>query len=235
MQGYERAVIRLFEHCEFTYDPGPPPRPNEPYAQDLVDIPWDDLSNKVIRGYWIRSVALHLRYTREACDDVFNYLRLMPDFLTRGWEAMPLEWQEDHLPVPVSDELRLHVFCLIAFSESIRDEIRSSLGDKARCLVPTLSSRRARSSDWVAALAGYLVTPGGLAESDALWVARQLSGLSGGCARTRQAIEELVHSTDGDSESMIQAFSNVQAAMLDLARVLIEAEYAVDVWGSHMS
>lgn len=235
METYERVVIRLFEHCGFTYAPSLRPEHGEVYARELMEVPWGDFLEMVVPASWVRSVALHLHDTRQACDDVAEYLQLIPEYLNCGHGEMPSDWQEEHLPVVVSDELRLHVFCLIAFSEFIRAQVRSKLDDKTHYLVPASPTRVPRPPRWAKALSQELSSRGYLSDSEAVGVSRQLSSLCTRCAQTRQAIDEFVSASEEPAEVLIQRFSNVQAAVLDLARVLIEAEHAVDVWGSYVA
>lgn len=230
MDEYEQVVVKLFEHCGFTYDPGPPRKPNESWYIEVVEIPYAHLEKKMIPGYWVRCVALHLYDTRRACDHVSEYMRHIPAFLLRGKSAVTAEWLEDMPSIDVSDELRFHVFCFLTVSETVRDKIRGNRDDMMPHLVPISTMHRYKPRLAVEDLSPKLAKRGHLSESDAVWVMQQLSLLDMHCRRTRNAIKRLVSEPDAPAEQLVQRFANVQAAMLDLARLLIEADYAVDTW-----
>lgn len=227
---YEQVVIKIFEHCGFRYEPGPTPGPNEFYAVEVAEIPHGDFLQKIIPGYWVRSAAVNLGDARRACDDVSNYLQLVPVFFQNGKDALSEEWLDRHLPTIVSDELRLHVFCFLSASESIRDEIRLNL-NSAQLLVPRPPVRQYESSQQIDVLAQSLVTCADLTETDAEWAAQRLSDLDIHCKQTRDSIDEFVSDVEVPVDILIQRFANVQAAMLELARILIDVDYAVDVLG----
>lgn len=227
---YEGAVVRLFEYCGFRYDPGELPDPKEFYAAEMLEIPYQEFEQRVVSGYWVRTVALHLGDARTACNDVSEYVRLIPRYLKYGHKGMRSEWLDEYLPVPVSDELRFHVFCFLTLSETIRDKIRSNQDGRVPHLIPDVPVRRHRPPVWAKALSKHIALHTGLPEPNCQRVARQLSRLGPCCAQLRDAIDVFASPTEDAMEAQIQAFSNVQATMLEMARLLIEADYAVDVW-----
>ncbi len=231
MDPYEAVLVRLFEHCGFAYDPGPLPEPDKRGGNEVVGIPYAEFQQHKVPGYWLRSVALHLGDTRRAADDVSQYLGLIGRFVEKGEQAMPEDWLEEHLPVTVSDDLRAHVFWFLTYSETIRDHLRARLEDAARLLVPAAPRRRYVSRVPIETVSRYVARLGSISCEEAEWTVRQLAKLDIHARITRDALDELTSVCDGHASALVHAFSNVQRAMLDVARVLLEADYAADLWG----
>lgn len=226
----EKAIISLLEHCGVRHEAGAPLGPNE-FIAEVVPIPYADFQRGAVPGWWLRAVLLHVHDTWGACRQVSEHVLALRAYLQRRMRAVNSDWFDDYLAVTVSDELRLHVFCFLVCSETIRDKMRSAYWvDDGHFLVPDLDKRSCRSPLPVKLLASELVRRGCAGESEALWVSRQLARLDAHCRHTEAAIEEFVSFPDGAAWNLGKRFTNLQAAFTELARVLLDADVAVDIY-----
>ncbi|MHB0998862.1 MAG: HEAT repeat domain-containing protein [Armatimonadota bacterium] len=221
---YEQIIVKIFEHCGFSYDPGEPSEPNKDWIAEIVGIPYAEFRRKIVPGYWLRSVALHLNDTRRACDDIIAILRRVSRGLQREGPsaADSLQDQTVALKIYVGEELRSHVFWFLTPSETIRDIILTH--NEIESLTPAPHSRRYRSHLSTENLAADLSRHGLLPEVEALEVARHLVHLEMQCRRTRAAIDELISNPDTPADELFQRFTDVQSVMLDTAQLILRVD-----------